>query len=55
MLLPMLVKATKYLNPRVAQVPSTQVVHATKSVFESHFTRDKATKRLALSALNIFR
>ena len=29
MFLPMLVRATKYLNPHVAQVPSTQGAHAT--------------------------
>ena len=54
MLLPMLVKVAKYLNPRVAQVPQAQAAHATKSHFEAHFTTDESIEGLVLSKLSIF-
>ena len=54
MLLPILVKVAKYLNPHVAQVPWAQAAHTTKSFFEAHFTSDEAIERLMLSELSIF-
>lgn len=51
----MLLKATKYLNSHVAQVPLAQASHATWSIFEAHFNGEEGTKRLVLSKLSFCR
>lgn len=50
----MLVKATKYLIPYVAQMPPKQTTLATKSFFQAHFTDEEATKGLVLLEFSIF-
>ena len=42
-LLPMLMNATMYMNPHVAQGPPTQTAHASESLFEANFTGEEAT------------